>query len=346
MNISILSSTDKDTQRYNTFISEHKEANAYHTLNWQKTIQESYNTIAQTIIATHNQKIVAAINTHYISSWPLGKRHISTPYSHYCPPLCSEIANTPSFFEKVYSQILKSSSDYCEIKAPIKGYSTYCKNIITTLDLAESIDTLESNLSSSTRRNLKKSQKSSIKINTSNDLSSYRAFYKLQSITRKRQGSPMYPKNFFDNIFHHMAEHKLATCILAELDSQPIAGIIRLDFGKRAIYAYGASIFTPSTLKHKPNNLLMWEAITGAKAKGIDLFDFGSTPLHHKNLIQYKESWGGKSTSLEYTRFPHVTSSANINRNGIAAKAVTQMIQRSPIWLNERLGPIILRSLA
>jgi serine/alanine adding enzyme len=95
-----------------------------------------------------------------------------------------------------------------------------------------------------------------------------------------------------------------------------------------------------------PNMLLYWTAIRRAIAAGHATFDFGrSTP--NEGTFHFKRQWGAEPEELcwEYAVLntkPLPDQSPANPRFGLAIAAW----QRLPLWIADRLGPVIVRDIA
>ena len=88
---------------------------------------------------------------------------------------------------------------------------------------------------------------------------------------------------------------------LAFYQNRAISGNIYLNFGKKAIYKYGASDRSYQNLRG--NNLVMWESIRWYCRKGYKTFSFGRTEPENQGLLQFKRGWGAKEETLNYYKY-------------------------------------------
>jgi peptidoglycan pentaglycine glycine transferase (the first glycine) len=82
-------------------------------------------------------------------------------------------------------------------------------------------------------------------------------------------------------------DQPVAEALIAEVDGEPVAGVIIFRFAGKAWYLYGMS-----RLAHRdkmPNYLLQWEAIKRAKAAGCKVYDLWGAP---DEFIETDPLWG------------------------------------------------------
>ena len=156
-------------------------------------------------------------------------------------------------------------------------------------------------LKGSNRRNIRKALKDGVSIVFDGTRESLEAFYGLHCSTRKRHGLPPQPFAFFRNIRDHVLAKGLGTIVSAHYNGHVIASAVFFHFGKRAIFKYGAS--DGYFLCHRPNNLIMWETMKWYRGQGFKNLNLGRTESDNRGLLQFKRSWGGTESVIQYYRY-------------------------------------------
>jgi lipid II:glycine glycyltransferase (peptidoglycan interpeptide bridge formation enzyme) len=122
-------------------------------------------------------------------------------------------------------------------------------------------------------------------------------FYSVLREASIRNGFVCEPAHFFDKLFRNLAEHKMATMLLAEHDGAVLACLLMVVCGERATYLYGGS-------RNEKRNLmagyaLQWQAIRVAIASGCKIYDFYgfdrfSNPSNpYAKFSRFKRQFGG-----------------------------------------------------
>jgi lipid II:glycine glycyltransferase (peptidoglycan interpeptide bridge formation enzyme) len=233
-----------------------------------------------------------------------GKRAVSLPFTDYCEP----IIPSGSDFENVLNSLIQFGRDkgyrYLEFRDGNhfpEETATFCSYRGHTLDLSTGHENLLSNLRNSTRRNIRKAQRSGVTVMILSSLNSVKEFYQLNCMTRKEHGLPPQPFSFFMNLFKYIISKGMGFIALAAHRNQPVAGAVYLHHGRRAIFKYGAS---DKQYQHlRANNLVMWEAIRHCLTLGLSSLCFGRTEPENTGLMQYKGGWGATERLIKYHRF-------------------------------------------
>jgi peptidoglycan pentaglycine glycine transferase (the first glycine) len=144
-----------------------------------------------------------------------------------------------------------------------------------TLDLSSSEDDLLANMKQKTRYNIRLASRRGVSVRRggSQDLD---LLYRMYAETSLRDGFVIRKPAYYEDAWRSFIDAGLAQPFLAEVDGEPIAGLIAYRFGNTAWYIYGMS---GNLHREKmPNHLLQWEAIRWAKAQGCTTYDFWGAP--------------------------------------------------------------------
>ena len=163
--------------------------------------------------------------------------------------------------------------------------------------------------------------------------------------TRKRQGVPVYPLTFFYNIFRLLGSSQKRLYLIYK-DTLPIAGILMLYHGNRAIYGYGASVNDKGLLRLRPNELLFWTAIKEAQEKGYHWFDFGITHKNNNGLLRFKSQWGATTSPIIYSYFLNkLRKVPEQKREGIVFSTASSCLKILPRPIFKSIGPRLMKLL-
>lgn len=179
----------------------------------------------------------------------------------------------------------------------------------TFLNLSLTEDELLHNMKERCRRNIKKAEKSGVKIRRT-DASSpdfekdLNSFYDLYKETAERDGIGLHPLSYYkDLLLRGKASEGSNTetkifLYVARHEEDDLGAIITLFQKDEAVYLYGCSSNKKRNLM--PNYLIQWTAIKDAKEYGSKIYDFyGIPPTGSENhpmhgLYLFKTGFGGE----------------------------------------------------
>lgn len=165
------------------------------------------------------------------------------------------------------------------------------------IDLSGNEDDWLKRMKQKTRYNLRLAQKNGVKVReaTRNELS---LLYKMYAETSVRDGFVIREEGYYLDVWSRFMDAGKAIPLMAEVDDEPVAGLILFTFGQRAWYLYGMS--TQHHREKMPNYLLQWEAMRRAKAAGCVLYDLWGAPDEFNDsdsmygVFRFKEGLGGR----------------------------------------------------
>jgi len=315
----------------------------FHTSYWARVLHDCYGYRPCYLIKIHDGKIDVLVPLMEIRSFLTGRRGVSLPFTDYCEPMVSDTNNWQDVLVFVKSYGAQKKWKNWELRGgeqwmnQVHFSSSYYRHV---LKLSTDVDTLYSQLKSSTKRNIKKAEREGIIIKRSHSLDAVKAFYRLHCLTRKKHGLPPQPEDFFLLLFDHVISRDLGQVVLAVYQDKPIAAAVYFHFGNEAIYKFGAS--DGSYLHLRPNDLLMWEALQGYCRTGYALFCFGRTEPENEGLRQFKKGWGAEENIVRYYKY-------DFNRKEFESKQSTgstlsaMIFKKMPISLLKAIGKALYR---
>ena len=123
-------------------------------------------------------------------------------------------------------------------------------------------------------------------------------FYEMYAATGRRDGFLIRPEPYYLDVWGHFLAAGRAEMLLAEVDGEPVAGLILFLFGATAWYMYGAS--TEQHRQLMPNHALQWAAICKARERGCRRYDLWGAPDRFDEsdrlwgVYRFKQGFGGR----------------------------------------------------
>lgn len=183
-----------------------------------------------------------------------------------------------------------------------EGFEGLQPKFVFRLDITPDVQTLQANLHSKTRYNLRLAEKKGVEIKENCSKQDLLAFYRLLQETTERDKFLVRPYSYFEDMWDCLVPSGYLKLFLAYYQEQPIAGTLAYLFGDKAWYIYGAS--SNSHRNVMPNYLLQWTMIKWAKANACKIYDFRGVsgdlskdnPLY--GLYRFKKGFNGTFTEF------------------------------------------------
>lgn len=238
-----------------------------------------------------------------VRSWLTGRRGVSLPFTDACAPIATSEEISHRLFRAALERSRSSRWRYCEIRGGREtiGAPASLTFYGHTIDLRPGLHELWARLPSAVCRAVRKAEANGVKVEFTTSPDAAQAFYGLLCRTRRRHGLPPPPRRFFDAVHRHAIDAGSGTIVLARYNNQPVAGAVYFNFGRTALYKFGAS--NERFLHLRPNNLVMARAIEHYAQLGFETLDLGRTSMTNDGLRQFKRHWNAQEHVIEYVRY-------------------------------------------
>jgi len=162
------------------------------------------------------------------------------------------------------------------------------------IDLRSSEKELLSNMKQKTRYNLNLAMRKGV-IVRAGKIEDLNMLFRMYAETSIRDGFVIRNERYYQEVWNIFMsspqpasnEQPVAEALIAEVDGNPVSGVIIFRFARKAWYLYGMS-----TLAHKDkmaNYLLQWEAIKRSKAENCTMYDLWGAP---DEFVESDPLWG------------------------------------------------------
>lgn len=332
------------TTDWDAYVDSHPRATNYHQYAWKKVIEKSFRHKTYYLAARDsNNEICGLLPLTYMKSPLFGRFLVSLPFFNYGGMLCND-NETAEVLLKESSKILEDlHAEYVEfrhLEIFLGRLETKQHKVSMILDLARDEESQWKALDTKVRNQVRKAEKSCLTaINGHMELLD--GFYEVFCRNMRDLGTPVYSKNFFQNVLEVFPD--TTRIISVKLEEKVVASGILTWFRDGLEVPWASSI---SEYRAKcPNNLLYWEAIRFAIRNGSSKFDFGrSTP--GEGTFHFKKQWGAKPVPLywQYLMKPG-KALPEINPKNPKYHMAIKVWQKLPVPLTRLLGPCIVRNI-
>jgi hypothetical protein len=326
---------------WDRLVVSHPDFSFFHSAAWAKVLSRTYGHEPVYLHLSECGELVALIPMMEVRSLLTGNRGVCLPFTDFCGPLMFGTGGSAAIIEKLFEVARERKWKYFEIrggKALERSAAAALAFYGHTLDLRGGHEELLPHLKSSVRRALRKAERSGLSVQVAGTRDSILEFYRLHVRTRRRHGLPPQPLSFFLNIHDEVINPGLGFVVVARSGSRPIAAAVFFQFGKKAVYKFGASDERLQELRG--NNLIMWEGIQFLEQNGVETLHFGRTSLKNNGLRRFKLTWGTEEERIEYSKF-NTAAGARVSRRDVDSGFHEAIFGRLPSALNRLAGAII-----
>jgi FemAB-related protein (PEP-CTERM system-associated) len=168
-------------------------------------------------------------------------------------------------------------------------------------------------------------------------------FYECFAINMRDLGSPVHAKRFFGAMAEAFGER--LRFIVAADRRRAVGGLVAIQTGNRVTVPWASTL--RSERRRCPNNLIYWEALRWAVARGASQFDFGRSPVDG-GTYRFKRGWGAQERPLPWLRLSPQGQPLPLSALGESRTLVglSSLWSRLPVSLTRQLGPRLRRHIS
>jgi CelD/BcsL family acetyltransferase involved in cellulose biosynthesis len=319
------------------------EATIFHHPAWLDLLRRQYGYEMQACCLCGPDGVEAGIPIARISSRLTGRRLVSLPFSDSCPPLLAGGEDAEALAELAAALSAESRRSGMELTVRATMPATtpgFIRDRFVSHELSLRPDPaeVEAGMAKNQIQATRKAVREGLHGERRTDRAALDAFYALHLRTRHRLGVPTQPRKFIRR-FGELFDQGLGFVWLVHERDEPIAAAVFLTCNGTVTYKYSAS--DSASLRKRPNNLLLLEAIRWSCEAGFRTFDFGRTELENEGLRAFKRSWGATELSLDYTglgdRRPEPEAES------LRERLMSKTIRRSPVLVGRLAGEALYR---
>lgn len=213
------------------------------------------------------------------------------------------------------------------------------RKLTVLLDLPDDPDELfETGFKAKLRSQIRRPKKEGMTERIGPDL--IHPFYSVFSRTMRDLGTPVLPKAFFRRVRRGLGGEVLF-CVV-EWRGKPVAAGCGFLWREEFEITWAGALREHS--RQAPNMLLYWSLIREAIARGAKVFNFGRcTP--GSGTHRFKRQWGGRDVPLPWAQWSREGKTATPSPDSPRYRLAIRAWQRLPVFVANRLGPFLSRSL-
>lgn len=338
--ISVTTCTEKDKDLWDEYVYRSPDATMCHLYAWRSIIEGAYGHESFYVMARvgHEGAICGVLPLILVRNRLLGVSLVSMPFLDY-GGICADDERTAELLLK-YAFDIKHTVDaqlleLRQARSAAGSLSTACHDKVgMMLDLSGGEETLWRSLPAKVRNQVRKAQRSGLQTRTGG-IELLDAFYDVFAVNMRDLGSPVHSHSFFA---HMCAAFGLQLRVMLVQDGiKTVGGLVALFYRDTMLVPWASSL--RAYFSKCPNNLLYWNAIQTACARGCAWFDFGRSSMG-SGTYEFKRQWGAKPIPLGWALFGNNgPQGTTISANDATFRILSEVWRRLPLSLTKLVGP-------
>ena len=337
---------------WGTYIEKKQETRIQHSLKFMEVIKEAYKNCKEYYFFYQNGEVVAIFPFFLVKSWIFGNRLICVPFldvGGFSGDYNSKILK--NLIETLKKSIKRIDSIEVRLNTSLENFDKIRKIFLESgfsekkdkhqfIVFPTSIEDMWKRFHKHTRNDIRKAQKSGLKIREIKDKKELKKFYKLYLGEMTDFGTPQHSYKFFERLFDILGENFVGfNCYY---NNNLAGGLILYHYNNHAYISFNVS--SPEFREYRPNDLLYWTAIKWLMERGVKDIDLGQVEKnspggsHAYGLYKFKSKWLGELHERVYFKWPE---NKNEKENKEKYKIFRKVWRKIPIFIIKKLGPKI-----
>ena len=322
---------------WENYVNKFSEAHLYFDYKWKQVLEQSFGHKCFYMIAQKDGNTQGIFPLVFIKGKVMPAALVSIPFFNYGGMLADNKEVESAFLKEATNILKNTQAKYLEVRnihqsnmLPI----TREHKVTMWLELFDDIDSQWGGLDAKVRNQIRKAQKSGLKIKKGKK-ELLDEFYRVFSCNMRDLGTPVIGKKFFNNILKYFSEK--TRIFIVEFEGQAIAGAFTLYHHGITGIPWASSIKRCNKLC--PNEFMYWEAIMEAISLECKWFDFGRC-TKETGTYRFKKQWKPQVKQLYWQYYAAQESMLpQKDSNKKTSKILIAIWKRLPLFLANRLGP-------
>jgi CelD/BcsL family acetyltransferase involved in cellulose biosynthesis len=336
-----------DSPEWKQFVRSQAEALAYHDPEWSLMLGECYGFRPFAVGLFERGRILAGLPVVETRTLGRKRRWISLPFTDNCPPLAVSESASRELAAGLDRFRQHAGVHRLDVHAQLAGPSIFSRAVgfTHTVDLTPGSASLFRAFDrSQVQRGIKRSRRDGVTIRRAEHESDLtKTYYDLHLHTRRRHGTPVQPRAFFELLWRMILEPGHGFLYLAYSGRIPVAGAVFLAGQETLTYKYNGS--RPEFWRERPNHALIWHAMEWGCENGFRTFDFGLTHFPNHGLREFKRRWAAREEHLHRSVVAD-TALQGRSLDGLPERALGAVIRNGPLWLCRGVGELLYKHAA
>ncbi|MEW6157027.1 MAG: GNAT family N-acetyltransferase [Verrucomicrobiota bacterium] len=338
--------------RWDEFAAKHPCGLIFHQSSWKRALENSFPQMRGRYLVLSDEEgaIHAGLAVYRVRSWLLGNRLVSIPFATLADPLTNSGSDLQQSTSLLVQQCGLLGASRIELRCFRNLLSETSgewrrdlsfKQHFIRLDLQPAAALYQKFSRTAIRRMVSRAEQSGIVPVQGENEEHLQRFYEVFVQCRRVLALPPIPYAFFRELWRCLPRDRIFLS-LAVKEGKVLGAVLGLVYKEVFSLEYSGEL--PEARCSGAGQLLYWNAIQHAYARGCAIFHFGRTHRTNAGLLQYKRHWATTESDLPVYRWP--ARSAQSSSSAQAVYKMTQLLCRAaPDWIYPYIGHCCYRHL-
>jgi FemAB-related protein (PEP-CTERM system-associated) len=333
---------DGDRQKWDDFVVASGNGTFFHRFGWSGIFRDVFALAPHYLIAERGGSITGVLPLVHQKSLLFGNALISTPFCVQGGPLAADAATREALdgHAIALARSLKAQSlEFRNSDAAREGWAV--KRDLYATFARELFAEDEKNLTAIPRKQRAVVRKALQGTLTGSVDDTIDAFFRVYSESMRNLGTPMFPRRYFEALRKTFGSD--CDMVVIRDGDTAVSAVMNFYFRDTVLPYYGGG--TSMARNNGANDLLYWEVMRRAAARGYRRFDFGRSKSG-TGAFAFKKNWGFEPNWLEYQYWlPGGGAIPEKNPTNPVYANLSKIWKKLPLPVANFIGPFLIRGL-
>lgn len=329
--------------RIDAFVAAHPEAEPFHRPQWSLAVEQGCRQRAHYLLAETGGVLAGCLPLIEMRSRLFGNALVSVGFGTGGGPLSEDSRAAARLVEAGWALARRLGCGTMELRGGplLEGWTAETG---VYADFAKPLPQGDEAILKAIKRRhraIRRAQAFDFEIRCGRSEADRAAFYRVYSESVRNLGSPVFPRALFSAMLDRFGED--ADILTVVKDGEPTASLLSFYF-KGCAYAYWGG-GTHAARDCFANELMYYQSMCHASRRGCTRYSFGRSKVG-TGPYSFKMNWGIDPRPLVYSvRTADGGKARSVNPLNPRYRLQVAAWQKMPLWLANRLGPVLARGL-
>jgi FemAB-related protein (PEP-CTERM system-associated) len=338
-------SSAADRDRHDDYVRAAPEGTPFHLSAWGRAIAKGVGQKPHYLVAEQGGAIVGVLPLTYLRSPFFGKGLISNAFAVYGGPIAENDQAHAALDAAAWSlaeRLKVPSIEYRNQSRLRPDWPAKTDTYVTfRRPLGKDGDANLKAIPRKQRAEVRKSLELGLETRVASDARAVSEHFAVYAESVRNLGTPVFPKRLFESLIEFYGPE--ADILTVSKDGRPVASVLSIYFRDEVLPYYGGG--TREARPLRANDHMYWMLMEHARQRGCTSFDFGRSKPG-TGAYAFKKNWGFEPTPLIYEyRLAPGASIPDVNPLNPKYRLMVETWSRLPLWLANRMGPLLSRGL-
>lgn len=330
---------------WNEYVRHHASASIYHYWEFKEIVEHSFGHATYYIAAfDQSNRIVGVLPLIQIKSKLFGNYLASIPFFNYGGVIANDACVERKLLEYMLDNARRLEVEHVELRYTRildEEFEVKTNKVSMILELPEAIDTLWENIGTKIRAQIKKARRFELSMSVGS-IELLDDFYTVFSTNMRDLGTPVYSKQFFENILLNVKHGRCQVGVVYS-HGKPVSCCFLIGYNDTLEIPWASTLVRANAMN--ANMFMYWNILEHAIQWEYSFFDFGRSSSD-ASTFRFKKQWGAKPyQQYWYYWIAGGGKLPELNPNNPKYRLLIGVWKKLPLWIANFIGPHVVKYL-